>query len=586
MLLINRKMIRLARSSAGWIFAKVGVKLAVIICVMLVYRLISGVQGQLYAGTLTMADLRRALLMMLMVAAIRFAGNLADGELSYHCSAKTRLTLRHRLYEKMLELEAGYSVVAGTSNAVTAAVDGIESLETYFTDYLPVLLYCFIAPWIMFARMLRFAPTSAWILLLASLLVMPINQLFKNVVKLLSGEYWSDFSKLNAYYLESLEGLLTFKLFAVDQERSDGLKERSWTFRNTIMKTMRLNFNSQTLSEGIIYGSMAAAIICGSGLLERGQISFGRAVYMLLLTDTFFTPARAMLRTSHTAMNGIAAAENVYAMLELKPVYRNADSRPEPEVRSQEKGLEFSRVWFGYNAENPVLKDIDLHIAPGTMTAFIGPSGCGKSTLAGLMMRFFDPTRGVIRLDGQNIMEIPVRQYRERVAIVPQNSYIFSGTVAENLRMAAPSASDEDLWDACRKVRLDSFLSGSPNGLDTKTGEAGNLLSGGQRQKLSIARALLSGADILIFDEATSNVDVESEEDIWACIQGLSPEKTVVIIAHRLSTVRKADQILVMSRGEILQRGSHEDLAAQDGLYRYLLDEQQQLENYMGGMPA
>lgn len=584
MLLINRKLIRLSKMSAGWIWAKVAVKLFMIVCIMMVYRLIAGVQGELYAGTLTIHSLQRALLLMVIVAVIRLLGNLADGELSYRCSASTRLTLRRRLYQKMLDLGVGYSIVAGTSNAVTTAVDGIESLETYFTDYLPVLIYCFIAPWIMFARMIRFAPASAWILLTASLLVMPLNQLFKKVVRMLSGEYWSNFSKLNAYYLESLEGLFTFKLFGADQKRTEELKNRSWTFRNSIMKTMRMNFNAATLTETVIYGSMAAAIICGSGLLESGNISFGRSIYLLLLTDTFFTPVRALLRSGHTAMNGIAAAENVFAMLELNPAYRNEKVAVDHREHPGETGLILSNVTFGYNKEQPVLHDISLQIPRGSVTAFVGLSGCGKSTLAGILMKFFDPDKGEIRLDGRNISAVPTEQYRKVIGIVPQNAYIFAGTVAENLRMAAPNASDEELWEVCRKVRLDRFLEEKQAGLQTQTGEGGNRLSGGQRQKLSIARTLLSRAEILIFDEATSNVDVESEADIWSCIHGISSEKTIIVIAHRLSTVRRADQICVLEHGRITECGSHTQLMKENGLYHKLVLEQEQLEQYGGGV--
>lgn len=580
MLLINRKMIRLARSSAGWIIAKVVLKLLVIISVMGVHRLISGVQGQLYSGTLTVEELKSSVVMMLAVIAVRFIGNLLDGELSYLCASKTRLTLRRRIYEKMLELEVGYSIVAGTSSAVTATVDGIEALETYFTDYLPVLLYCFIAPWIMFARMYRISPVSAWILLAASILVMPINQLFKNVVKLLCGEYWSNFSKLNAYYLECLEGLYTFKLFGIEKDRTGELKERSWTFRNSIMKTMRMNFNAATLSETVIYGSMAAAILYGSGLLESGTISFGRAIYLLLLTDTFFVPARAMLRTSHTAMNGVAAAENVFSMLNLKPVHRMPADDRSPDDRPDETGLCLENISFAYENSRNVLDNVSLRIPEGGMTAIIGESGCGKSTLAGILMRFFDPSSGSARMDGRDIYFIPAEEYRRKIAIVPQNSYVFSGTVEDNLRMAAPDATEEELWDALSKVKLDGFLRSNGHGLKTVTGEAGSMLSGGQRQKLAIARVLLSGADYLIFDESTSNVDVESEEDIWNCINSFNGERTVIVITHRLSTVEKADQIVVMDSGKVVQRGTHDTLAETDGIYSKLLREQKELEGY------
>ncbi len=586
MLLINRKLIRLALPSAGWILARVAVKLLLIVSIMLIYRSISGVQGQLYEGSLTIRELQTALLTMALVAVLRFLGNLIDGELGYQCASRTRLKLRSRVYQKLLELEVGYSEITGTSNAVTAAVDGIESLETYFSDYLPVLLYCFIAPFIMFGRVYRISPTSAWVLFAAAILVMPLNQLFKNVVKLLSGEYWSNFAKLNAFYLESLEGMMTFKLFGVDGDRSKALHERSWTFRNSIMKTMRLNFNAATLTETVIYVSMAAAVIIGAGRLENGVIRFGRAIYLWLLTDTFFAPARAMLRTSHTAMNGVAVAENVFGLLQTQPAHRRkkaAATDPEPGFR----GIRVRNLSFAYESGRQVLRDLNIDIAENRTTALVGLSGCGKITLAAMLMRFFDPDEGSIFLNGTDVESIPMEKYRKLVSIVPQNSYIFSGSIADNLRFAKPGVTEEEMLRVCSMVKLDGFLKNSPEGLDTQVGEGGQKLSGGQRQKLGIARVLLNDSDIYIFDESTSNVDSENEEDIWDCIHSLDGQKTVIIITHRLSTIRRADQICVIEHGSITESGSYDELGRGHGLFARLLTEQAELERFgAGGITA
>lgn len=590
MLLINRRLIRLSKICAGWIWAKVGVKLLVLVCVMFVWRSISGVQGSLYDGTLTPAALRRAVVFMLAVAVIRLIGNVLDGELSYRCTAYTRLTLRRRLLEKMLELEVGYSVTSGTAKVVTAAVDGVEALETYFTDYLPVLIYCAIAPWVMFWRMYPISHAAAWVLLATSLLVMPLNQLFKKIVQLLSNTYWKSYEGLNALYLENLEGLQTFKLFQADEERSDRLKRLSWDFRNTIMKAMRINFSASTLTEFVVYGGMAISVAIGGGLLGRGEISFGRAMYLLLLSDTFFVPVRAMMRSYHTAMNGIAAADNVFSMLQTQPVYRRMEktsgtSHKSASSHEGDQGFVLENVTFSYRPGTPVIKNVNLRIPHGTTAAFVGASGCGKSTLASLLMNFFDPDSGSIRLDGTDLGQIDKQSLRKRVGIVPQNTYIFSGTIRENLLLAAPEADEKALLHVCTLVGLGDFLAKAPDGLDTKTGEAGQMLSGGQRQKIGIARMLLRNPEILIFDEATSNVDVESEQDIWDCIKALSKEKTVIIISHRLSTIRNADQIFFMQSGGIAESGTHAQLMASGGPYSRMAREQEALENYVpGGM--
>ena len=586
MLLINRKLIRLSLPYAGWILSRVAVKLLLIVSIMQIYRSISGVQGMLYEGSLTIWDLKNALLTMTLVAVLRFLANLLDGELGYQCASRTRLKLRSQIYAKLLELEVGYSEIAGTSNAVTAAVDGIESLETYFSDYLPVLLYCFISPFLMFGRVWRISPTSAWILFAAAMLVMPLNQLFKNIVKLLSGEYWSNFARLNAFYLESLEGMMTFKLFDADKDRSEELHKRSWTFRNSIMKTMRMNFNAATLTETVIYVSMAAAVIVGAGRLENGSISFGRAIYLWLLTDTFFTPVRAMLRTSHTAMNGVAAAENVFSLLKTEPLHQRHKA-PAADAESAFDGIRIRNLSFAYEPGRPVLHGVDIEIAKNRTTALVGLSGCGKSTLAGLLMRFFDPDEGSIFMDGRDVESIPMKEYRKKVSIVPQNSYIFSGSVADNLRFAKPDATEEEMWQVCRMVKLEGFLRSKPEGLELQVGEGGQKLSGGQRQKLGIARVLLNDSDVYIFDESTSNVDSENEEDIWDCIHGLDGQKTVVIITHRLSTIRRADRICVIEKGKITESGRFDELSSGSGLFARLLAEQAELEKYgAGGITA
>jgi ATP-binding cassette subfamily C protein len=582
MLLINIQLLKLAKHSAGWIVAKIIIKLLLLLSVMFVYRAISSVQGQLYTSELTVQILLQAVVAVTYIAIIRLIGNLIDGELSYRCSASTRLSLRHRIYTKMLELEAGYAERMGTSNAVTACVDGIESLETYFSDYLPVLIYCLIAPFLLFGRVFKINETAAWILFIAALIVLPLNQLFKKIVQMLSGEYWKNFTKLNAFFLESLEGLYTFKLFNVDQSRSYELQNRSWTFRNTIMKTMRVNFNAAILSETIIYGSMAAAIIIASKAFSTGTIQFGQAIYLLLLADTFFTPVRALMRTGHAAMNGVAAAENVFSLLDLKPAHKQK-SYEVAAVRQEEKGFFVDNVTFGYDEGFPVIHNVTMNVLPNKITAIVGQSGCGKSTIANLLMRFYDISSGEIRLNGRDISTMPTEELRKKVGIVPQNTYIFSGTIEDNLRMACPDATEEQMMKVCQMVRLDKYLASQPIGLKTDVGEAGCKLSGGQRQKLGIGRALLAGAEIYIFDEATSNVDVESEDDIWDCISTLTEKNTLVIIAHRLSTIKRADSIYVMQHGRIAESGTHNALLENRSLYCHLVTEQNILEGYNRG---
>ncbi|WP_162800393.1 ABC transporter ATP-binding protein/permease [Acetobacterium bakii] len=582
-MLINRKLIELARPSGKWIFSMVFVKLALLFTVMYIFSITGSIQGLLYSSKLTPQLLLNAVLVMSLIALVRFVGNLIDGELAYKCSADLRIDLRHKIYKKMLDLGIGYSESMGTSNAVTASVDGIEALETYFSKYLPALIYCFIAPFILFSRMNGAAPEAAWVLLTASLIVLPINQLFRKVVRLLKGEYWSKFANLNTYYYDSLEGLNTFVLYDSDEKRREDLSEKCWDFRNVTMKVLRLNFNSVIISEMIIYISSAIAILFISQNFVAGGFGFGRAIFLLLLADTFFAPVRDLMSTGHSAMNGVAAAENVFGLLKLKskrnnlPIVENGENK-------KEDGFILKDVSFQYNTERKILNNISMTIEKGKVTAIVGQSGCGKSTIANLLMRFYDVQEGKVSMEGQDIKTQDPQNIHEKVCIVPQNTYIFTGTILDNLKMAKTDATVKEMMNALDMVNLSGFVKQQPEGLDTNVGEGGCKLSGGQKQKLGIARAILMNAEFYIFDEATSNVDVESEDDIWKCIGKLARRNTLLVISHRLSTIKKADCIYVMDQGEIKEKGNHGALMKKRGLYYFMVTEQESLEGlYKGG---
>ncbi len=582
MLLINRKLIELAKPSGKWIFSMVFVKLALLFTVLYIFSITGRIQGLLYSKELTPQLLLNAVLVMSLIALIRLIGNLIDGELAYKCSADLRIDLRHKIYKKMLELGIGYSESMGTSNAVTASVDGIEALETYFSKYLPALIYCFIAPFVLFFRMNGAAPEAAWVLLVASLIVLPINQLFRKVVRLLKGEYWSKFSNLNTYYYDSLEGLNTFVLYDSDEKRREDLSKKCWDFRSITMKVLRLNFNSVIISEMIIYISSAIAIVFISQNFVAGGFSFGRAIFLLLVADTFFAPVRDLMSTGHSAMNGVAAAENVFGLLKLKSERENL-AVVENEKSKEEDGFVLEDVSFQYNSDRQILKNISMSIEKGKVTAIVGQSGCGKSTIANLLMRFYDAESGKISLDGQDIRTWDPQEIHKKVGIVPQNTYIFTGSIVDNLKMAKTDATVEEMMKALEMVNLSGFVKRQPEGLDTNIGEGGCKLSGGQKQKLGIARAILMNADFYIFDEATSNVDVESEDDIWNCIGKLARSNTLVVISHRLSTIRKADLIYVMAAGQIKEKGNHEALMKKRGLYYFMVTEQESLEGLFRG---
>lgn len=574
MLLINKQLLRLGRQSWGWIIAIVVCKLVILFSMILVVQAVAALLGSL--GGEGGSSIRSQVLLALISSVIGLLGNLGLSEIKFHCTASIRIKLRHRIYQKMLDLEMDYLVKMGTSNAVTASIDGIEALEKYYSDYLPDLIYCFIAPFVLFARIFSYSPYAAWVLLALSITVVPANSVFKKLMSYLRTEYWDTFNNLNTYFLESLEGMTTLKLMNQDKVRAANIKDRSFKYYHMIVKTMRVSFYSTILTQSFIYGGMLWSTIILIHKCSAGAIALSGAFYSLMLAYTFFRPVQDLINTGHTAMNGVAAASNIFTFLDMIPARKPVD-RSLPQLENKD-GIRLEAVDFSYDGKKQTLQNISIQAPKGSTIALVGQSGCGKSTLVNLIMHFNDPGAGAIYLEGRNLQAITQEELRTHISLVPQSTYVFSGTVKDNLLLVNPKLTDERLTEVMRDVHLEALL--EKDGLLTDVGEGGSKLSGGQRQKIGIARALLSDAEYLVFDEATSNVDAASEEDIWDTIRSLADRKTMIIISHRLSTVQHADQLYVLEHGVLKQQGSHDELMAAGGIYRNMVLEQEQLEHY------
>ena len=574
MLLINKQLLKLGKHSWGWITAIVVTKLVILLSFMVVVSSIAKLIGNI--GGEESANVSTQILIALISAVIGLIGNLVLGEVKFHCTANIRIKLRHSIYQKMLDLEMDYLVKMGTSRAVTASIDGIEALEKYFSEYLPDLIYCFIAPFILFFRILPYSPYAALVLLILSITVVPANAVFKKIMALLRKDYWDTFDKLNEYFLESLEGMTTLKLMNQDKERAENLKTRSFNYYYMIVKTMRVSFISTILTQAFIYGGMLWSTFILISSCSHGNIALSSAFYALMLAFTFFRPVKDLINTGHTALNGVAAAGNIFSFLDLVPARAPVDkSLP---VSEHSDGIVLENIGFSYDGEKKVIDGVTINIPKGSTAALVGQSGCGKSTIVNLVMHFNDVGSGNIYLEGKNLRSISQDDLRKRISLVPQSTYIFSGTVEDNLKIVDEGITKEEMLRVLRDVHLEDLI--EKDGLDTDVGEGGSKLSGGQKQKIGIARALLSNADYIVFDEATSNVDAASEDDIWNCIHSLSDTKTLLIISHRLSTVRNADAIYVLSEGKVAECGTHEELISLSGRYADMVNEQNILENY------
>ena len=576
MLLLNKTLLRMARGLWRWILLITGLKLAALIGLTAFARIISSFLGNVNSPELTAADAGQAILSALLAAAAMLLSELLTGEVEYRCTAKARQSLRAGIFSKVLALDVGNIEKIGPVSAITSSVDGVESMQVYYSKYLPGLLYSLIAPFYLFFQLQQVSFSSAILLFAVSLLLLPVNNIFRRHIEKLKTEYWSSLEDLTGYYLESVQGLTTLKLFGQDENRTRVLAKKSRGFNNKIMDVMKVNFSSFLLTDGLIYGAVVVVAAIAAWQLLNGNLSLSDGLMVLLLSFGFFGSVRQLMSATHSALAGVSAADKVERLLAVDT------SRPYhpdmPEEENPYDGIRLEHVSFRYQERNAALKDISLEIPKGKVTALVGLSGSGKSTIAALLMRFYDLENGRILLEGRDYTSFTPEELRRRVIMVPQTVHLYSGTLAENLRMAAPAATDEELMEVLREVRLKEWVLSQPDGLNTSVGDAGGKLSGGQRQKIGIARALLCKAEYIIFDEATSSVDMESEREIWSCIDELSQTRTLIIISHRLSTIQNADVIYVLENGQIAQKGIHEELMQKTGLYRQLVEEQAKLE--------
>lgn len=532
--------------------------------------------------TLTTAVIQKTAVILLLVVAVRFLCERMGARSSYLACVDVKQILREKLYEKMLKLGASYSEQVSSSEVVQVSTEGVEQLETYFGKYLPQLFYSLIAPMTLFMILCRVS-LKASVILLVCVPLIPISiVVVQKIAKKLLNKYWSIYTGLGDSFLENLQGLTTLKIYQADQQKADEMDMESQNFRKITMKVLTMQLNSTSVMDIIAYGGAAVGMAAAVTEFLKGSISLSGTLCIVLLASEFFLPLRLLGSFFHIAMNGMAASDKIFKILDL----------PEPttgERKLPDSPLDISLkdVHFSYEQEREILKGINLNLPAGSFVSLVGESGCGKSTIAGLLSaknRGYtgEITIGSEKAPGLNLSEVDEADLMKHVVLVRHNSYLFKGTVEENLRMAKPDVSKEEMEAVLQKVNLLGFLQ-TQDGLQTKLQEKAGNLSGGQCQRLVIARALLKDAEVYIFDEATSNIDVESEELIMDVIHELAKKRTVLLISHRLANVVKSDRIYFLKDGKIKESGKHEELMQKNGAYRYLYESQMALENYGKG---
>ena len=535
-MMMNKRLIGTVRESKKYVVGNVisqWISLAVNIGMM---AAIAKMLQSLYIGTIGSRQIVLTAILAVVAVGFRFLCAVVSSRMSYLSSKEVKKTLRQMIYKKLLRLGSSYKEQTNTSEVVQVAVEGVEQLETYFGAYLPQLFYAMLAPLTLFAFLSFVNFPSALVLFLCVPLIPVTIIMIQRWAKKLLAKYWSQYTALGDTFLENLQGLTTTKIYQADAFKHREMNEQSEHFRKITMRVLTMQLNSITIMDLIAYGGAALGVILATLQFQAGKVDLFGCIMIILLGADFFLPMRILGSFFHIAMNGMAASDKIFRLLDL----------PEPEQKNavvpEDCSIECENLRFAYEADREILHGVNLSFPKGSFTAIVGESGCGKSTISAILMGRNKGYAGKITVGGVSLSKISEDSLMKNITYVSHQSYLFKGTVRENLLMANPKACDDVLWDVLEQVNLADFLRGE-NGLDTMLNEKASNLSGGQCQRLALARALLHDSPVYIFDEATSNIDVESENDIMAQIYGLARTKTVILISHRLANVAGAGKL-------------------------------------------
>ncbi len=563
---------RQARTTRLALAAAVGLGLLGGAAIVVQARLLSQTVGQVFLAGDTLGGVGALLLAFLVLSLVR-AGLTWGGEVAANAVAShVKHDLRAQLTAHLLALGPAYARGERSGELANTAVEGIEALDAYFRQYLPQLALAALVP----LTILLFVFPLDWVSGLVMLLTAPLIPLFMvligNLADALTRRQWTSLSRMSAHFLDVLQGLATLKLFGRSREQVRTIARISERYRHTTMGVLRVTFLSALVLEMVATLSTAVVAVQIGLRLLYGHLSFEQGFFVLLLAPEFYLPLRLLGTRFHAGMAGVAAAQRIFEVLSIQPEAGATVVPASTLSLDLNHRLSFDDVYYAYDdGQRPALNGLSFNLAPGEKVALVGPSGAGKSTVAYLLLRFVEPDRGMITVGGRPLRDLLPAAWREQVSWVPQEPYLFHGTVADNIRLARPDASlDEVAW-AARHAHAHAFVEALPQGYDTVIGERGARLSGGEAQRLALARAFLKDAPLLILDEATAHLDPEIEAQVQEAMDRLLQGRTALVIAHRLGTVYRADRILVMDRGQIVEQGAHEDLLQRGGLYPQLV---------------
>lgn len=632
-MMINKRLIGTVKDSRKYIVGNVVAQWCSLIANIVMMIGITRLFSDIYNKTYSVKSLCVISGIIITVAIVQFVCSIISAKMSYLSSKSVKKTLREKIYLKLLSLGAAYKESVKTSEVVQVAVEGCDQLETYFGAYLPQFFYAMLAPLTLFI-VLMFVNIPSAVVLLICVPMIPVSiAVVQTWAKKLLSKYWGQYTALGDTFLENLQGLTTLKIYQADEFKNKQMNEESEKFRKITMKVLTMQLNSITIMDLIAYGGAALGVIMAATQFKAGNISIAGAMLIIMLSADFFIPMRRLGSYFHIAMNGMAASDKIFKLLDYeddiskencinenhsnegnskknyleeshsnegnsKKNYMNENYSNE-NIKDELQRLEENRkgitkcnfpkdasiicnnLSFSYkdNPDKEIINNANLTFTKGSLTALVGESGCGKSTIAAILMGRNKGYKGSISVGDIELSDIAEESLMENVTYISHQSFLFKGTVKDNLIMAKNDATDDELWNVLNRVNLGDFLR-SENGLDTKLTEEGRNFSGGQRQRLALARALLHNSPYYIFDEATSNIDVESEDLIMQLIYELAKDKTVIMISHRLANVENADCIYVLNKGNVAGSGTHKELLNSCSVYSKLWNTQMDLENY------
>lgn len=522
-------------------------------------------------------DFKRLLPYLGAIAAVmlvRYLCGYASSQTAFFASSEVKKVLRQKMYKKLTRMGASYSEKVSTSEVLQVFVEGVDQLELYFGKYLPQFFFAMLAPITLFA-VLVFVSWKASVVLLICVPLIPLSIVaLQKIAKRLLSKYWGVYTNLGDTFLENIQGLTTLKVYQADERKNVEMNEKAEEFRRITMKVLTMQLNSVSVMDIVAYAGSAVGVVIAIIQVKNGTITLPQAFLIIMLAADFFLPLRLLGSFFHVAMNGMAASDKLFKLLDTKEDEHGAEI---PE--NLDGDIEIKDLYFSYDGEKTVLNDISITFKKHELISIVGESGCGKSTLASLLCGTTKGYIGSITIGGVEIKDIDEKTLMNNITAVNFNSYIFAGTVRENMLIADKSAGDEKMIEALKMVNLWSFLS-EQDGLDTKLNQQGSNFSGGQRQRLAIARALLHNTPIYVFDEVTSNIDAESENDIMTVIHNMAKIKTVILISHRLENVVGSDKILLLDKGKIEESGTHSELMSLNKKYKLMYSTQAELEKY------